>query len=215
MGDALERWARQAPERNAIVIGQHVAATTYRELHERSLRLARTLREWGLRRGDGIAIVMENRREYLEIAWAAQRSGLYYTAINWHLQPSELTYIVNDCAARVVFTSAMVADTVAAIAADAPAIDRVVNVDGALHGATAYGDAVEAGSTEPLAEPCEGCELLYSSGTTGRPKAVKRPLPPVGEVVVNHHHAKEMYRDRYGVTPSTVYLSPAPLYHSA
>src|SRR5260221_10337745 len=96
-------------------MGLSGATTTYRQLHERSLRLAHTLRAWGLRRGDGIAIVMENRAEYVEIAWAAQCSGLYYTAVNWHLQPSEIAYIVHDCEAKVLFTSAMMTDTIAAL----------------------------------------------------------------------------------------------------
>ena len=210
--DPLARWALEAPDRPAVIMDRAGTVTTYRELHERSLGLAHQLRAWGLRRGDGIAIVAENRREYLEIAWAAQRSGLYYTAVNWHLQSAEIAYIVDDCGAAVVFTSAMLADAVDAIAADTPNVRHVVNLDGPTPSAV---DALDRGSIEPLADACEGCELLYSSGTTGRPKAVKRPLPPPGEVLVNHRYATEMYRDRYGVTTDSVYLSPAPLYHSA
>jgi long-chain acyl-CoA synthetase len=196
-------------------MGLSGATTTYQQLHERSLRLAHTLRAWGLRRSDGIAIMMENRAEYLEIAWAAQRSGLYYTAVNWHLQPSEIAYIVHDCEAQVLFTSAMMADTIAALDGEIPNVTRTISVDGAVPGATSYADALAAGSDVPLLDPSEGCELLYSSGTTGRPKAVKRPLPPVGEVLVNHQYAAAIYRDRYRVTEDSVYLSPAPLYHSA
>ena len=128
-GDPLARWALEAPDRPAVIMDRAGTVTTYRELHERSLRLAHQLRAWGLRRGDGIAIVAENRREYLEIAWAAQRSGLYYTAVNWHLQSAEIAYIVDDCGAAVVFTSAMLADAVDAIAADTPNVRHVVNLD--------------------------------------------------------------------------------------
>ena len=193
--DPLARWALEAPDRPAVIMDRAGTVTTYRELHERSLGLAHQLRAWGLRRGDGIAIVAENRREYLEIAWAAQRSGLYYTAVNWHLQSAEIAYIVDDCGAAVVFTSAMLADAVDAIAAATPNVRHVVNLDGPTPSAV---DTLDRGSNEPLVDACEGCELLYSSGTTGRPKAVKRPLPPPGEVLVNHRYATEMYRDRYG-----------------
>jgi acyl-CoA synthetase (AMP-forming)/AMP-acid ligase II len=213
--DTLQHWAATRPDRPAVVMARSGTVTTYAELNERSLGIARTLRAWGLRRGDGIAIVMENRHEYLEIAWAAQRSGLYYTAVNWHLHADELAYILRDCGASVVFTSAMMAGTMAAIGEQVLGDLRVVDVDGRADGAVAFGELLAEARTEPLVDPAEGCELLYSSGTTGRPKAVKRPLPPVGEVLVNHQYAAAMYRDRYGVTPESVYLSPAPLYHSA
>jgi long-chain acyl-CoA synthetase len=214
VSDSLAMWAEQAPQRPAIIMGQAGSVTTYRELHERSLSVASTLQSWGLRRGDGIAIVMENRQEFLEVAWAAQRSGLYYTAVNWHLQPGEIAYIVDDCGAQVVFASSLTHDALAAAASEMPRVTRVVGVDEAI-GEFAYSEALATGSPKALAEPCEGCELLYSSGTTGRPKAVKRPLPPVGEVLVNHRATAHMFRDRYGVIEASVYLSPAPLYHSA
>jgi acyl-CoA synthetase (AMP-forming)/AMP-acid ligase II len=213
--DALSYWADRASARAAIVMGLAGTASSYAELDERSLRLANALRSWGLRRGDGIVILMENNAEYLEIAWAAQRSGLYYTAVNWHLHPSEVAYIIHDCEARVLFTSALMAETVAQVADVIPRIERVVSVDGAIPGASAYAECLAGAPASPLADPAEGCELLYSSGTTGRPKAVKRPLAPVGTMLVNHEYAAAMYRDRYGATEDSVYLSPAPLYHSA
>jgi acyl-CoA synthetase (AMP-forming)/AMP-acid ligase II len=213
--DTLDRWAERSPDRTAIVMGLEGTVTSYRDLNERSLSLANMLRAWGLRRGDGIAILMENKAAYLEIAWAAQRSGLYYTAVNWHFHPREVGYIIEDCEARVLFTSAQMADTVAQLAPAMARIERVVSVDGGISGALSYADCLANSKATPLVDPAEGCELLYSSGTTGRPKAVKRPLAPIGQMLVNHQYAAAMYRDRYGVTDDSVYLSPAPLYHSA
>ena len=213
--DPLRRWAEAAPDRAAVVMGLTGSTTTYRELNESSLRLANVLHSWGLRRGDGIAILMENTVEYVEIAWAAQRSGLYYTAVNWHLQPSEVAYIIEDCGAKALFTSALMAKAVAELAAQIPNVERIISVDGEIAGALDYADLLASAPAGGLAEECEGCELLYSSGTTGRPKAVKRPLAPIGEVLVNHRYAAAMYRERYHVDESSLYLSPAPLYHSA
>jgi acyl-CoA synthetase (AMP-forming)/AMP-acid ligase II len=214
MTDALTHWAARASDRPAIVMGAG-GTTTYSQLHERSLRLAHQLRAWDLRRGDGIAILMENHPAFLEIAWAAQRSGLYYTAVNWHLQHAEVEYILRDCEARVLFTTPRMADVLAAVGGRTPAIEHVVTVDGPMAGAVAYESCLASQPAAPLDDASEGCELLYSSGTTGQPKAVKRPLPPIGQVLVNHEYAMSMYRDRYGVTEGSVYLSPAPLYHSA
>jgi acyl-CoA synthetase (AMP-forming)/AMP-acid ligase II len=215
VADGLTRWARETPDRVAIVMGGSCATTTYAQLETRSRRLARQLQAWGLRRGDGIAVLLENHPAFLEIAWAAQRSGLYYTAVNWHLNPAEVEYILRDCEARVLFTSGRTAAVVAAIEGSVPAREHVVTVDEPLAGTVAYDECVGDQREGPLEDPSEGCELLYSSGTTGRPKAVKRPLAPPGQVLVNHEYAAAMYRDRYGVAEQSVYLSPAPLYHSA
>jgi acyl-CoA synthetase (AMP-forming)/AMP-acid ligase II len=210
--DILAQWSATSPDRPAIVMGTSGRVVTYAELDRRSTGFANWLRSQGLERGDGIAILMENRPEFMEAAWAAQRSGLYYTAINWHLQADELAYILADCEAQVLVTSAPMAPLVESLRGRTGSVRHVVWADG--DAGLAFDDTC-GGPTTPLADPAEGCELLYSSGTTGRPKAVKRPLPPPGELLANHVYARDMYRDRYHVTPESVYLSPAPLYHSA
>jgi long-chain acyl-CoA synthetase len=188
---------------------------TYAELTERSNQVGQLLRARGLRRGDVIALLMENHVRFLEIAWGAQRAGLYYTAVNWHLAPEEIAYIVGDCGAKVLFVSAAMADKVAALQGRLPGIEVIITVDGGVPRALDYDELLSAQPTHAVDDPAEGSELLYSSGTTGKPKAVKRPLPPVGELLVNHQSAAQVYRDRYGAGPESVYLSPAPLYHSA
>lgn len=164
------------------------------ELERRSSGLARLLRSLGLRRGDVVAVLLENHVRYLEIAWAAQRSGLYYTAINWRLHPDEIAYILADCGARALITSAAMAEVMAGLAGRTPAVEQVLCLDGELPGARSYEESLRGQSERPFDDPIEGCELLYSSGTTGKPKAVKRPLPPPGHMVPAHEAASALYR---------------------
>lgn len=185
---------------------------SYGRLNARSRGVASLLHQAGLRRGDGVAILLPNRPEFFEVTWGCQRSGLYYTPVNTHLTYDEVAYIVEDCEARAVFVDASYADLSAKLPADNPRLDVLVSVGGALPGWRPYDDALaDAGD-----EFCEsdGSEMLYSSGTTGRPKAVRRALPTengswaqaVLEFALTH---------RYGMDPASVYLSPAPLYHAA
>jgi long-chain acyl-CoA synthetase len=207
--------SRQDPDHAALIMAGSGATLTYAELTARSNSVGHLLRGYGLRREGVVALLLENHVRFLEVAWGAQRAGLYYTAVNWHLAPEEIVYIVNDCGARVLITSAAMSDKVAAIREKLPAIEVVVSVDGGVPGAVDYEQALARLPDEPLADACEGSELLYSSGTTGRPKAVRKPLPPPGEYLVNHDSAARVYRDRYGARAESVYLNPAPLYHSA
>src|SRR6478672_8695709 len=105
--------ADRAPDRPAIVLASSGEVVTYAQLEQRSIRFARALRSRGLAVGDHIAILMENNRPFLEIAWAAQRCGLYYTAINRHLKPGEVQYILDDCGATALITSESMAEVVA------------------------------------------------------------------------------------------------------
>ena len=213
--DPLGQIARQFPERAAITMGTSGETVSFAELLRRSNRLANFLHSMGLRRGDVVAILMENQPGFLEVAWAAQRTGLYYAAINWHLSPDEVEYIVRDCGARVLVTSVAMGPLIEQLVGRIPGVDVILCRDGDLTTSTHRWAEVEAFDSNLLPEPCEGCELLYSSGTTGKPKAVKRPLPPPGEMVPNHEGALGSYRTTYRTSEDSVYLSPAPLYHSA
>src|SRR2546422_4896466 len=124
--------AEQTPDAPAIIMGGSGETTTYAQLEDRSTRLARVLRACGLGVGDHIAIMMENNRPFLEIAWAAQRSGLYYTAINKHLRPAEVQYILDDCGAVALFASAGMADVVAGL--DLSRIPLRISAAGDLNG---------------------------------------------------------------------------------
>ena len=98
-------WAAQRPDQPAFIMGETGETVSYRELDARSNQVAQLLRDRGVRPGDTIAILLENDRAYLEICWGAQRAGVVYTPINWHLTPGEIEYIVNDCGAKVLFAS--------------------------------------------------------------------------------------------------------------
>jgi acyl-CoA synthetase (AMP-forming)/AMP-acid ligase II len=203
--------ARSAPQSPAVIVagGQNVS---YSELHARSRRVAALLHGAGLRRGDGVAIVLPNLPEFLEITWGCQLSGLYYTPVNTHLTFDEVAYIVDDCEARALFIDSSFADLGCKLRDANPRLDVLVCVGGSALGWRSYERALAAAGDAPAAS--DGSEMLYSSGTTGQPKAVRRALP-----TANGSWAQTVLefalRRRYGMTETSVYLSPAPLYHAA
>ena len=211
--------ARSAPDRPAVVMGGTGETVSFAELEARSRALAVAWRRGGLKRGDTVCLLLENHVRFLEVAWAAQRSGLYYTAVNWHLTPEEVAYIVADSGAKVLVSSmANLATAEEALAAatagpSGPARPRRVLVDGRADGWEGLDDLVGGAGAAPLDDECEGDFMLYSSGTTGRPKGIRRPLtfPPMGQGVVGATGFLRMLEMRAG----EVYLCPAPLYHAA
>jgi len=205
--------ARIWPDKPAVIMGGSGRVQTYRSLDEHSNQLARLLHDRGLRTGDGFAVCMENHPAYLEIAWAGQRSGLYYTAASSRLTAGELAYILTDSGAQAVVTSmAKVAEVEEALAGCAPIPTRLL-VDGRREGWEDYEEVIGTFPATELEGMTEGNDLLYSSGTTGRPKGVKWPLvsAPVGTPTA----LLMLTQGLYGFDPDVVYLSPAPLYHAA
>jgi acyl-CoA synthetase (AMP-forming)/AMP-acid ligase II len=187
--------AISAPHSAALIVADG-PTVSYGELYARSQRVAAMLYEAGLRPGDGVALVLPNRSEFLEITWGCQLSGLYYSAINTHFTPDEVAYVIDDSEAKAVFGEA----------------DGELRISVGTN-VRSYEDALAcAGDPPPLAD---GSEMLYSSGTTGRPKAVRRPLPEDGNGSWAQKVLEYTLTHRYGMTPSSVYLSPAPLYHAA
>ncbi|HEY0986741.1 MAG TPA: AMP-binding protein, partial [Kofleriaceae bacterium] len=189
-------------------------AITYGELDARSNQGAQLFRSLGLDAGAHIALLMENRLEFMEICWAAQRSGLYYTAISCFLTREEIAYIVADCGARLVITSAKYADVVAGLVRDAPDAPRYYIVDEPRPGFHAWSAAIAAQPATPIANQAAGQDMLYSSGTTGRPKGIKReserlPIDQPNPLMML------LCATMCGMGPDSVYLSPAPLYHAA
>ncbi len=186
---------------------------TYGELFERSRRVAALLYEVGLRRGDGVALVLLNRPEFFEITWGCQLSGLYYSTVNTHFTPHEVAYVIDDSEAKAVFVDASMVELGEHIVEANGGVDVHVVVGGALPGWRQYGEALAKTVTTPPIS--DGSEMLYSSGTTGRPKAVRRPLPEDGQGSWAQKVLEYSLRQRYGMTADSVYLSPAPLYHAA
>jgi long-chain acyl-CoA synthetase len=186
---------------------------SYGELYAASRRAAALLHEAGLRRGDGVALVLPNCREFFEITWGCQLSGLYYTAVNTHFTPDEVAYVIDDSDARAVFVDASMVGLGARILDGNDGVDVRVGIGDRLPGWRSYRDALSAaGAAPPMSD---GSEMLYSSGTTGRPKAVRRPLPADGNGSWAQGVLEMALRHYYKMTEASVYLSPAPLYHAA
>jgi len=217
--------AATRPDHPAVIMAGSGATLTYRQLDEASNRLAHLLRASGLRPGDHVALFMENQLRYMEAVWAALRSGLYVTAINSFLTADEVAYIIDDSDARVVISSRAKAEVATAIdPATTPKVERWLMIDGvpAADGAPlgsgpaweAFEEVVGAYPSTPVDDETPGMYMLYSSGTTGRPKGIKRPIPehPVDELDVR---TERFFIPQYRYGPDMVYLSPAPMYHAA
>ncbi len=205
-------YAQTTPDKLALIHAATGESLSYRELDARSNRCARFLQANGLRRGDHIALLMENQPRFLEVVWAALRSGLYVTTVNRFLTADEAAYVVNDCGARALVTSFALRDVAIPLAGKIPRCRTRLMTDGVVPGWCGYEDAVAGFPAARLAEEWIGDTMLYSSGTTGRPKGIKRPLP---ELKVHEGFRYRDTMDHYGYAPDTVYLSPAPLYHAA
>ncbi len=200
-------------DRAAYVMAGTGEVVTYRELHERACRIANLFRSLGLRPGDHVAWCMENHPWFLSLAWGAHYAGLYYTAISSRLTADEVAYIVGDCGARAYVTSTYKRDIAAEVADATPGVEHRFMIDGDLPGHAALLDAVAGQPADEPADAVEGMDMLYSSGTTGRPKGVKVPLRDVPLGTPDALYL--LVAGLFGADPETVYLSPAPLYHAA
>ena len=207
-------WAEQTPDKAAVIDAGSGEQTTYQQLDDRSNQLAQLLWDRGLRPGDHAAIFMENNLRYFEVMWAALRSGLYLTTINRYLTDEEAGYILDNCEAQVLITSRYLADVAGKLHQFAPRCHTWLMVDGVAPGYEAYENAIAQYPAEKLADEPAGQYMLYSSGTTGRPKGVIRP-PAKRKIHEDAGPVAAMQKNLWGVTDSSVYLSPAPLYHSA
>src|SRR2546421_6456927 len=167
-------FARQHPDQAAFIMATSGETVTYAEYEARANRVAHLLRAAGLKRGDHVALFMENNPRYLEIQAAAERTGLYYTCVNSYLTPDEVAYIVNDSQARILFSSAAKRDVALAAAAECPNVEQflMVDIDADDGPFRSYLDAVAPFPTEPIDDEQLGAAMLYSSGTTGRPKGI-------------------------------------------
>jgi long-chain acyl-CoA synthetase len=205
--------AAATPDEPALIMGRSGETITYAELDARSNQLAHLWHQRGVRRGDHAAIFMENHPRFLEVVWAALRSGLYLTTVNSYLTAEEVAYILNDAEVRTLVTSSSRAAVAAEALRAAPNVEIALVVDGRLDGFESYEQAVSGCPPTALAEEPAGELMLYSSGTTGRPKGIKRPLGDGS--IADGQLIGALLGGVFGMTSDTVYLSPAPTYHSA
>jgi long-chain acyl-CoA synthetase len=203
------------PDRPCVIMGATGETLAYREFDERANRLAHLLRDNGLRRGDHFALLMENHIRYLEVCSAGERSGLYYTPINTHLTADEVAYILENSDSRLLITTGSLQALAAEAVRQVPNVTRILIMDGDSTGDSFidYEKATAAQPSTPIPDESTGQAMLYSSGTTGRPKGILRPMrdekpahdSPLNQFLIDEWHYRE------GMT----FLSPGPLYHAA
>ncbi|MBV8559632.1 MAG: AMP-binding protein [Acidimicrobiia bacterium] len=203
------------PDKPAIVMARTGHTLTFGEYEAAADRVAQLFRDQGLERLDHVAFFMENNPRLLECQGGAERTGLYYTCINSYLSSAEAAYIVNDCQARVVISSAALAAVATELPGLCPGVERWLMADATAPPGPweSYEQVTAQYPAEPVADEQLGAAMLYSSGTTGQPKGIFRPLPEC-------HPSTPLplmagIKILFGFQEGMTYLSPAPLYHSA
>jgi long-chain acyl-CoA synthetase len=182
-------------------------------LDARANQGAHLLRAQGITQGDHIAILMENRREMLEVCFAADRAGVYYTTISTHLNADEIGYILADCGARFLVASDLFLDILPKLEPVRAGDCKIMVAGQAASPYPCWSEEIKQEPAKPIKDEAQGLDMLYSSGTTGRPKGIKWPLentlPGARTMLV------DLLNRLFGYGPETRYLCPAPLYHAA
>jgi acyl-CoA synthetase (AMP-forming)/AMP-acid ligase II len=202
--------AQTHPDKPAVIIAETGEVRTYRELDEASNRAAHFFRSRGLQIGDVIALMLDNSPDYYGLTWGAQRSGLHYVCISSKLTADETDYILENSGARLLIASASLAGAAQQLETQ---LERYA-LEGSIEGYGVWEDAVSRMPPTPIADERAGVDMLYSSGTTGRPKGVRIPLPADPEIAQSNALVM-LAMGLYRFSADSVYLSPAPLYHAA
>jgi long-chain acyl-CoA synthetase len=201
------------PDKIAFEICESGEQVSYAQLDARANQVAQVMRSCGVLPGEHVAILMENNRRFLEACFGMDRAGVYYTTISTRLTTDEVAYIVKDCAAKVLLLSIALEEVVTKLSALLPTHVRCFSIGGSVCGMSSWEATVDTASALPLSDAKQGLDMLYSSGTTGRPKGVKWPMidTPAGQrtMLVN------LLAPLFGYGHDCRYLSPAPLYHAA
>ncbi|MDX1733628.1 MAG: acyl-CoA synthetase [Halioglobus sp.] len=205
--------AETYPHKPAIIMGGSGEMVTYRQLDERSNQAAQLFRSLGLQAGDHIGLMVENHPRFLEIIWAAQRSGLVFTPVSTHLTKDETAYIMENCGAKLFIGSLALATVAEELRQESTGVQHFYMVGGIRPGFESWEEAIDAQPAERIADEGNGMPMLYSSGTTGKPKGVF--VQAASDDVNSPSPVATLTAAVFGFGEETVYLSPAPLYHAA
>lgn len=202
--------ARSNPDKPAIIVAETGATISYGELDAASNRVAQLFRAHGLGHDDVVAYMLDNTPDYYGLTWGAQRAGLRYVCISSRLTQDETDYILENSGARLLVVSASLAGAAQQLTTQ---IERFA-MGGTIPGYATWEEAVAAMPATPVADERAGVDMLYSSGTTGRPKGVRVPLPE--DPAIDATNSLVMLAAAvFQMNADSVYLSPAPLYHAA
>ena len=182
-----------------VAIHDPLQAKTFRQINEAANRIVRLLRERGLKEGDAVALLCSNRAEFVEVLAACRRGGYRLTPVNWHLSVDEAEYIINDCDAKALFAETRYA---AATQSKAPQVTLKLSIGDDAEGFEPYAEAIKHFDGSDILDPTLGSQMLYTSGTTGRPKGVFR-RNTAGMMMANV------------AEPDDVQLCAGPAYHAA
>lgn len=201
------------PDKTAFEMCGSGERVSFAQLDARANQVAHVLRSIGVRPGAHVAILMENNRRFLEACFGMDRAGVYYTTVNSRLTTDEVAYIIKDCGAEVLVVSNYLKDLAHQLKQSIPQNVHCFSVGGQVEGMREWEAVVDNAPSYPIDDPCQGLDMLYSSGTTGRPKGVKWPMDrlPAGRPTMLVNLLAPLFD--YG--PHSRYLSPAPLYHAA
>lgn len=200
-------------DKPAYIMAGSGETVTFRQLNERTNQIAHAFRANGLNPGDTCAIFAENSPRYFEVCWAARRSGLYFVCISSRLTAPEVSYILKDSGTKLLIASASLGD-IAREATDEVGLNICWSIDGTIEGYKQLETVRDQYPIEPVADEMSGTDMLYSSGTTGRPKGIRAPFVP--DVPINEENQLlAIVKGLVGADENSIYLSPAPLYHAA
>ena len=203
--------AQENPDKPAVIMAGSGEIITYGQLDSRSNQIAQLYRSRGLQIGDTVAICMENHPQFFPVTWGSQRSGLIQVAISSRLTADEVSYILQDSGAKMLIGSKQMQPLLDQVKRLNPEIGQLIfGVDDDRSMEAVLG----AMPTTPIADQRAGVDMLYSSGTTGRPKGIRLPLPEE-EDIAGPNGLAMLGQMLFGLHKDCVYLSPAPLYHAA